>query len=187
MPVRACGPWNLWCAACNEAIFVDLGGLKWSYKDSFEPSMVVLTTYGAEVGCPGCGATLPLQLEFSSAGGDFADPVLLVGDRRLRPVQASCDGHEYWTELDHQMSAEDFAYLREERWPDLGFYEGDRLLCRLPDPGQLYLAGPARLYLRASGHWWQSRNGGADWIQLEDFLDGWLSSQVRFWKQVPQC
>lgn len=99
MPVEVAGVWNLSCPGCGTPFSADLGKLQWSYLRSFEPSMVVLTYYAARAECPTCSAPLPLELEFSSSGGDFEDPVLVVGSQRLQPVQARCDGQEFWSEV----------------------------------------------------------------------------------------
>lgn len=183
MPVEASGVWNLLCPGCGDACSVRLETLPWRYKNSFEPSMVMLTCYHAAAACSACSAALPVELEFSSTGRDFENPVLWVGGQRLRPVQARCDGKEYWAEVDREMSAEDFRYLGQAQWPS---GERDRLLSGWRDGGplRLFVAGSDRLYLRTPGHWWESRNGGADWTCLEEFLDGWLTRQIQFWKEL---
>jgi hypothetical protein len=98
MPVTARGSWNLTCLSCRQARTVPLESLEWTYEGSFEPSLLVLVYYRASVDCLECRTPLKLVLEFSSRGGGFETPVLLVGEQRLQPVEASCDGAEFWAE-----------------------------------------------------------------------------------------
>jgi hypothetical protein len=194
MPITVSGPCEIHCSQCQAPCRLDLVALDWKYHRSFEPSMLVLSSYRAQALLPCCGRSVVLELEFASEGGEFECPVLIAEGQRYQEAPASCDGHEYWAEVGHEMAGPALAYLRQGVWPDwrlevrdseVCFLEGAAVLWRWPqDWAELWLAGPERLYVRLGGQWWESRQGGREWRRLEDFLDGFLCSQLRFWKQL---
>ena len=194
MPITVSGPCEIVCSRCQVPSRLDLPAMEWKYHSSFEPSMVVLSSYCAQAILPCCRRPILLELEFASQGGEFGCPVLIAEGQRYQEAPAVCDGHEYWSETRHEMDGPDFAYLREGVWPDwrlesrgqeICFCQGPSVLCCWPRAeAQLWVAGPDRLYLRLDAQWWESRQGGKQWSRLEDFLDRFLSEQSKFWKQL---